>query len=30
MQEKNVFYTTDKYKNLTDEQIISQIKEKRR
>ena len=27
MQEKNVFYTTDKYKNLTDEQIISQIKD---
>ena len=27
MQKNNVFYTTDKYNNLTDEQIISQIKE---
>ena len=27
MQNKNVFYTTDKYSNLTDEQIISQIKQ---
>ena len=27
MQNNNVFYTTDKYNNLTDEQIISQIKE---
>ncbi len=30
MQKNNVFYTTDKYNNLTDEQIISQIKEQRR
>ena len=27
MQNENVFFTTDKYSNLTDEQIISQIKE---
>ena len=27
MQNENVYYTTDKYINLTDEQIISQIKE---
>ena len=25
MQNENVFFTTDKYSNLTDEQIISQI-----
>ena len=27
MQNKNIYYTTEKYANLTDEQIISQIKE---
>ena len=27
MQKENIYYTTDKYGNLTDEQIISQIKE---
>lgn len=27
MQKENVYYTTEKYGNLTDEQIISQIKE---
>ena len=27
MQKDNVYYTTEKYINLTDEQIISQIKE---
>ena len=27
MQKENVYYTTEKYVNLTDEQIISQIKE---
>lgn len=27
MQKNNIFYTTEKYGNLTDEQIISQIKE---
>ena len=27
MQKDNVYYTTEKYCNLTDEQIISQIKE---
>ncbi len=27
MQNENVFFTTDKYSNLTDEQIISQIKQ---
>ena len=27
MQNSNIYYTTDKYANLTDEQIISQIKE---
>lgn len=27
MHNENVFYTTDKYNNLTDEQIISQIKQ---
>ena len=27
MQNENVFYTTDKYSNLTDEQIIFQIKQ---
>ena len=27
MQENNVFYTTDKYSNLKDEQIVEQIKE---
>lgn len=27
MQKDNVYYATDKYSNLTDEQIISQIKE---
>ena len=27
MQNENVFYTTDKYSNLTDEQIILQIKQ---
>ena len=27
MQNENVFFTTDKYNNLTDEQIISQIKQ---
>lgn len=27
MQKNNIYYTTEKYKNLTDEQIISQIKE---
>lgn len=27
MQKENVYYSTDKYSNLTDEQIISQIKE---
>lgn len=27
MQNKNVFFTTDKYNNLTDEEIISQIKQ---
>ena len=27
MQNENIYYTTDKYGNLTDEQIISQIKD---
>ena len=27
MQKENIYYTTEKYGNLTDEQIISQIKE---
>ena len=27
MQKQNIYYTTEKYGNLTDEQIISQIKE---
>ena len=27
MQNENVFFTTDKYNNLTDEEIISQIKQ---
>ena len=27
MQNSNIYYTTEKYANLTDEQIISQIKE---
>ena len=27
MQKEDVFFTTDKYSNLTDEQIISQIKD---
>ena len=27
MQNKNIYYTTEKYANLTDEQIISQIKD---
>ena len=27
MQNENIFFTTDKYANLTDEQIISQIKQ---
>ncbi len=27
MQNENVFFTTDKYNNITDEQIISQIKQ---
>ena len=27
MQKNNIYYTTEKYENLTDEQIISQIKE---
>ena len=27
MQNKNIYYTTEKYGNLTDEQIISQIKD---
>lgn len=27
MQKENIYYTTDKYINLTDEQIISQIKQ---
>jgi len=27
MQKDNIYYTTEKYSNLTDEQIISQIKE---
>ena len=27
MQNENVFFTTDKYSNLTDEQTISQIKQ---
>ena len=27
MQNESVFFTTDKYSNLTDEQIISQIKQ---
>ncbi len=27
MQNSNIYYTTEKYANLTDEQIISQIKD---
>ena len=26
MQNENIYYTTDKFKDLTDEEIISQIK----
>ena len=30
MQNKNIYYTTEKYANLTDEQIITDISNKRR